>query len=150
MTTTEATSPSWKDRLLKQSVGIRQAEKLLQAAGLDRRGRLVERLVKKTQDGSLGQSTPDDPGADDVIQVGDNHYTVLPQDPAPHIAAAAPGTTGKTLATVAAALLAGAGGMWALSPTPPAETDPPPAVAKDTPGKPTTDSNTKYRLRLVD
>jgi hypothetical protein len=50
--------------------------------GINRRGRLVERLVKKTQDGTIGQPGPDKPqeadmgvrvGSDDVTH---NHYEV--------------------------------------------------------------------------
>lgn len=38
--------------------------------GLDRRNRLVERLVHKTQDGTLGKPTPYN-GADELIVLGD-------------------------------------------------------------------------------
>lgn len=147
--TSQATQPkTWQDRLSKQSIGIRQAERLMGAQGLDRRGRLVERLVRKTQDGTLGTATGDDPGGEDVIQVGDNHYTVLPAEP--HTGTSSSSLAGKMLATAAAALLAGGGGvgaaMWALSG--PETTDPPAAVAPQTPG-PNVDTDTKYRLRLV-
>lgn len=143
---------TWEDRIAKQSIGIRQAERLMGAQGSDRRGRLVERLVRKTQDGTLGTATAEDPGGEEVIQVGDNHYTVLPAEPP-----AASSGLGKTLAATAAALLVGGSGvggaMWALQPTTPVA-DPPAAIAAPDPGQTAAqtaaDSDTRYRLQLVD
>jgi len=135
---------SWTDRLVKQSIGIRQAERLLGASGAHRRGRLVERLVRKQQDGTLGQpGGPDASEADEMIQVGDNHYTALP-------AAAGGGTGGLgTALALGAGLLAasgaGVGGaMWLLADR---VTEPTPSVAPANPGP---DTDTRYRLRLVD
>lgn len=154
--TTQATSEpdqpqTWPDRLLEKSIGILHAERLMGAKAIDRRGRLVERLVRKTQDGTLGEATADDSGAEDVIQVGDNHYTVLPAETQPTQPAS--GSAAKTLATALAALLAGGGGvgatMWALSPETAAHV-PPAAHAPETPCPAAADRDTRYRLQLVD
>lgn len=141
---TTATNPTtWQDRIRKQSLGIRQAERLMSAAGCNRRGRLVERLVRKQQDGTLGQSGTEPPEAEEMIQVGDNHYTL----PA---AAGASGQSGLGSALAVglgllAASGAGAGGAWWMLGDRPTES--PAAVAPVNPGP---DSDTRYRLRLVD
>ena len=54
------------------------AEKAAHLPWLDRQRRMVERLVKKTQDGTLGTPTDDTPEAEEMrVEVGDkteNHY----------------------------------------------------------------------------
>ncbi len=121
-------TPEQAAQIVKRSIGIRQAERVADFQRIMRQNALVRRLVRKTQDGTLGRRT-DDPIDDDMIQVGDNNITVYNDQK--------PGGKAGTLAKWAliAAGLAGAGGGAAY-------------FASKLPAL--TDTDTKYELRLVD
>ena len=123
--------------------------------GLDRRGRIVERLVKKTQDGTIGQPGPDEPQEADMgIRVGDdtihNHYE-LAAPVAPDGRRAPPEGTEpiegfkweyvlKPLLPLAAAFGLGFGGAALIDSL----------SSKDSPEFVDTDTNTIQQLELVE
>ena len=75
MSTPTATLPTkpWRQKMLERAVGIRQAERCLDMSRLEREARLVRRLVRKTQDGTLNKETdePEDTEEDDRVHIGD-------------------------------------------------------------------------------
>lgn len=68
---------------MKTSVGIRQLEKAVDIDRLYRQSRYVQRLVRKTQDGTIGTAEDNEMSEDDAsFNVGDqvhNHYHGPPQ-----------------------------------------------------------------------
>lgn len=98
---------TWKTKLL---------ERIKEMQGVDRRNRLVERLVRKTQDGTLGTPT-EYVEADEMIVMGD--YISPQQSPPPPPHQKPPANIGKILLGAALAmgsLGAGAGAaMWGYS-----------------------------------
>ena len=80
------TSPprDWRERLGQQWWSVKMMERLQGLDMGDRRNKIVTRLVRKTQNGTLGQPT-DEPEDEDVssYKVGDeihNHYSPPPPD----------------------------------------------------------------------
>jgi hypothetical protein len=122
--------PETRNRLQEQLVGLYEADKGLQLAKDRSRQQLVNRLVRKLQNGTMGQATLE-PEDEDVETMGVNvgntvhhHYTPPPSKPA--------GVLPKL--AMAAGLVAAGAGMGALpwvasmlkssdSPPPAADTD---------------------------
>jgi hypothetical protein len=121
-------------RLMRQWYQTKLAGEAGTLNGMLLQGNLVRRLVRKTQNGTIGQQTtePEDKAEDDMgVRVGDEiNYHLHQQQPA--AAAAATPTGGLSSFARAAALVAmgaGAGGApliasWLLKPS----QQPPPAV----------------------
>lgn len=134
--------PNLHDETWRKLIGTRIATELIQQAKLHRQSRLNERLVRKTQDGTLGHATsePEDGEEEMHVQVGDNVYQSPPS-------AGAKGAI-KTALIGAALTAAGVGwlvpfGMQLLDqPKPDA-----PAVANPEPGP---DRDTQYMLEFVE
>lgn len=88
--------PDWKSRLGDLWYKTKVADYALQIDKDDRRQRILERLAKKTQDGTLGEATaePSDAGDDMGVAVGNeihHHHQQPKAEPA--------STVAKTLAT---------------------------------------------------
>ena len=98
---------TWQQRLAERWWKTKLADNALQIAKDARRQQVVERLIRKTQDGTLGSETADWSLDDDMgVQVGDN-MTVQVQQPLR--------TGGVSRLLFAAALLASGGGVGALA-----------------------------------
>jgi hypothetical protein len=124
----------WTD-LIPNWINVRQAHEALQVAKDARRAQIVNRLVLKTQDGTVG--CPGDYPIEDEdvgVQIGDNvvHHHHTPTK-------SRMGTLGK-LATVGA-LMAGTGGLGAAIPIV--------ASLLSQQGTAMTDTDTQYELKLV-
>lgn len=64
---------NWADNIAKKWMGLRIAERASGLAGIRAAARSTRRLVRKTQDGTLGQ--PDEPMEDEEsISIGDPQY----------------------------------------------------------------------------
>ena len=99
-----------RDFGLRRWIGVKTVARLANVQRLMRQANLVQRLAKKSQDGTVGKKTsePQDE-ADDTITVGDttNHYHRPPatngqsllQKTLPYVLAAALGAGGSYLAT---------------------------------------------------
>jgi len=105
--------PAWAEKLKKNWANTRLAHEGLALERMQRQGALVERLVRKTQDGTLGQSTdePEDEVDEMGVAIGNEiHYHYGPSEsPAPSPQAPTP----SKLATAAklAAIMAGCGSV---------------------------------------
>jgi len=106
-----STRESLRNNLLKKWTYLKLAD---QAMGMDRtnrQARLVERLVRKAQDGTIG--TPEQgagpsgvEGGEDMVRVGDeNHYHYPPAPPAPPPTVATPPASGGLASFAAKAAL---------------------------------------------
>lgn len=130
----------WGQKQWERSIGIRQATMASGLARLGKMSALNRRLVRKMQDGTLGEQTaePEDEETDNV-HVGD---VTIYQPPAPPAKSAG---VLPTAALAAASLLGGAGLAAAVLTLfrPPAAPVAPTAQAA-------TDTDTRYQLRLVD
>jgi len=144
-------SETWSQQMIRRWVGLKMAHDSVQVAKDLRRQAIVERLIRKTQDGTLGTPTDDWPlGNTDAggmgVQVGDTiiHQHVSEQ----HRTAGALGTLGK--AALAAALIGTGAALplaaGALMQSFAARTQTTPAPAPSAP--PTADHDTQYQLRL--
>lgn len=138
--------PATAERLIKHTHQIKQLFNLHNVQRLDKQNALVRRLVKKTQDGTLGQPTSADEedadvaedSEDDKVQFGDNVVNYTSTEPAQQVAAKLP----SLLPYVLAAALGG-GGLGAAATALPLLLKPqePPKVI-------TTDTDTLYDLRF--
>jgi hypothetical protein len=88
--------PEIADKLNKGSVQLGQLGELLHVLRLDKQSELVRRLVKKHQDGTIGQSEaegsemPASSSEDsERVQLGDNNYTIYTEQERPAVAQAA-------------------------------------------------------------
>lgn len=126
-------------RVWNDVAGIRHLNELRMLDKLRKQDSLVRRLVRKTQDGTLGTAT-DDQEPEEMLQVGDN---LIMQQPAQGLGKWA------QAAAIAAGLVA-AGGLGGLATK--LLLDAPAAVAPASvsPAVPATDLDTQYELRLVD
>jgi len=120
---------------MRQWAGLKYADYGLQIEKDSRRQDLVERLIRKTQDGTLGQPTGEPLLGDDMgVTVGDtisNHY---------HQESRGIGLAGKIALSVA--LLAAGAGAGAVIPALLADkAETPPTIE-------TTDTDTRYGIRL--
>lgn len=79
-TTTETLT--WKDKLQKMWWGVKIADNALQVDKDDRRQRVNERLIRKTQDKLLGPDTEAEKGEEVGIRVGDDNSTHVYNYPA--------------------------------------------------------------------
>jgi hypothetical protein len=138
--------PELRENVLKKWAYLKLGERGFQLAKDQSRQSLVERLVKKSQDGTIGQKDGDNPSGpmsdeDMAVSVGDqfetHHHYPPPQQPAKEK------DDGSALSkwALAAGLLATGlgGGALAMSML---KGDNPPAVSDDT--------NTKYGLKLYE
>ena len=111
-------SPEARDKLLKGWWGKKLADESLQVEAGRRRNLIVERLIKKTQDGTLGKLANDPWPEESDMRVASDDTTIhyhLPAEPAPPL----PARSGiGTLAKVGlgGALLAGGVGLGAVIP----------------------------------
>ena len=128
---------SWKEKIVRGWMGTRLAHEALQVQKDARRQTIVERLIRKTQDGTLGQKDAHAEVEPMGVHVGDitNHHY-------PPAARQQTGTLAK-LAVVAALVAGGAGlgagGPWLLD-----ALQPPPADVTQP-----SDQDTLFDLRLV-
>ncbi|MHC4180494.1 MAG: hypothetical protein ACYSWU_23575 [Planctomycetota bacterium] len=115
---------AWRERLKKNWINTRLAHEAAVLEKLQAEGAMVRRLVRKTQDGTLGQATsePEDTG-DMGVEVGNetthNHYYAKPA-----------ATSSLAKAAMAAALLGSGVGAgfaipWALGMLTPPTTEAP-------------------------
>lgn len=134
---------SWKDRI----VGQRILHDSIAQNNLSRQALFVQRLVRKTQNGTLGQVTeePEDKllsGDDEMnFKVGDDIVLQMPDTKPKSIM---PSTVNPFWASLATAGLLGAGyfaNEYLNKPTPPV-VDQPPAVVTSP------DTNTQYKMIL--
>jgi hypothetical protein len=113
--------------------GIKLGHQAAALDGIAKQGRLVRRLVRKTQDGTLGQATsePEDlPEDDDMgVRVGDeiNYHLHQPQS-AP--ASGGLASAARTALLVGLGAAAGAGPLVAWNALRPAATPPTPAAVQ--------------------
>jgi len=130
MSTTETPAEKTMRRFYEGSL----AERLMQAASMERNRQLLRRGALKQQDGTLGQPAGDGAGEgdDDVhIHIGDIHSSQqqapVAEQPSPLPQEAGGWTDFAKKAAVAAALLAGGGAIgYALSPDQQPEQQPSP------------------------
>lgn len=124
---------NWKEKLKANWADTRLAHEAVALESLQRKDTLVQRLVRKTQNGTLGKETVEPEDAEDMgVAVGNqthNHYYAADSPPKPP-------TGVLTKAAIGAALLAsGAGaaltGAWALG-----AFDSPPAVEVEVDAEP--------------
>jgi hypothetical protein len=148
-------TPTLRENLIKKAAYLKLGERAYQLEKDQGRQRLVERLVRKTQDGTLGKATDDkepDIAKDDMsVQVGDtenvtHHHHYAPPEPAQQEPAKPEPTKDSTSAmgkwALAGGLLAAGLGGGALATAMMRGNDTtPPAVSLD-------DSNTRYGLKL--
>lgn len=144
---TQARPETWGQKQWDRSAGIRQAALAAGVGRIQKIARMNARLVRKTQDGTLGTETtePEDE-VDDTVHVGDitinmpqtTPSTTAITPPAPVQPAVKPASIWPYIALASASLLGG-GGIGA-------------AVAKYlTPVAAVgTDTDTQYQLRLVE
>lgn len=146
--------PQTAERLIKSQEQIHQLSDVLNVMRMDKQNALVRRLVKKQQDGTLGQPTTesggedaegsDDMAEDDKVNFGDtthNVYTIADQGKS-----VAEKAAGSLLPIILASALGG-GGLGAAAMALPAllKDDPPPVV---TPSD--TDTDTQYLLEFAE
>ena len=126
-------SGSLRENLMRKWAGLKLADYGLQLEKDGRRQQIVERLIRKTQDGTLGRPTNEPwPDEEMAVSVGDttnHHYHTPPR-----------GNSLGKLAIAAGLLATGVAVPFVLN----ALRDPPPAVSTD--DRP--DSDTQYGLRL--
>jgi hypothetical protein len=142
------------EKLVKNQEQINQLREVLNVTRLDAQNALVRRLVKKTQDGTLGQATVEsgdtaaeeasnDMAEDDKVNFGDtiNNYTTTAAEPAKSVVEKA---ASSVLPMILAAALGG-GGLGAAAVALPSllKKDPAPVVM-------TTDAGTQYALEFSD
>jgi len=157
ITAVDLLTPQTAEKLVKNQEQINQLHEVLSITRLDKQNALVRRLVKKTQDGTLGQVTTesedgsgeaeeggDDMADEDKVNFGDtthNVYTIADQ--------------GKALAQKAASSLwplviasaIGGGGLGAAAVALPALLKDDPATVVVTPSM---DTDTNYSLEFKD
>jgi len=111
---------AWARNRFEASVGLRQAALAMAMTKKSQQDRLVRRLVRKTQNGTLGKDTtePEDE-EDDTVHIGDigdiNIYGQLPENDvtSPAAAPTAPAATSQPVAsTVPSAAAAKNGWNW--------------------------------------
>jgi hypothetical protein len=152
-------APGTAERLIKSQEQIHQLHDLLNVTRMDKQNALVRRLVKKQQDGTLGQPTTesgdtgggdgeegggDDMAEGDKVNFGDtthNVYTIT--EPGKSVAEKA---AGSLLPIILASALGG-GGLGAAAMALPAllKNDPAPVVVPQD-----TDTDTKYLLEFAE
>ncbi len=135
-----ATEKPWAETFMKRWFGTQLAHKAANVNQLYEQGRLVRQLVRKTQQGTLGQVSEGDIEGEDMIHVGD----VTVNQTAPVASAAVTPMWQKALASVA--LVAGGAGIgggipWLLG------AFERPAVEQTAPVF--TDADTQYRLSIL-
>lgn len=143
------TPPDLRENVLKKLAYIKLGERGYQMVKDQGRQRLVERLVKKTQDGTLGKVTEEDKlsnatdGEDMSFKLGDSfethhHYTQQQQQPA----ATSNGNSSLAKWALAAGLLASGLGGGALAAS----------LLKSPPSSPpaSADSDTRYGLKVYE
>ncbi|WP_436716577.1 hypothetical protein U8335_03955 [Roseiconus lacunae] len=119
MTATGTTTrpETWREKIANDWFLGKVADNMLQIDKDDRRQRLTERLIKKTQDGTLGKPTTEPMDGDDMgVSVGNEinyHYSQPAAQPAPAPAASPATSIAKTVAAAGLAL-AGLGTGTAL------------------------------------
>lgn len=106
------------------------------------RQKIVERLIKKTQDGTCGQKTdePMDDGEGDAVNVGNQYTITIPPEPPPPPVPPSPPSFAKTAG--AAAALVAALGLGAAAPIAAWNLSKPKQVES------AEDTNTKYQVRI--
>ncbi len=140
VTANPATDQSWAEKLKQRWTGTRLAHEAMGLNQLNEQGRLVRQLVRKTQQGTLGQVSQDDIKGEDMIHVGD----VTVNQTAPVAPAAATPMWQKAIASVA--LLAGGVGIGGGVPWLLGAFDKP-AAEQTTPAF--TDADTQYRFSIL-
>jgi len=164
-----ATEETWREKVAKNWINTRLAHEGMMLDKIQRQGALVRRLIRKTQNGTLGTATdePEDAvEADDVgVMIGNeihNHYGQQPTPSAPSASVSSGAGTEARPATVEtaetplwkkaaalAAVMAGTGGAAGLASyltTQPAEKPPaveipaPPGYGVEVEKQPITDS----------
>ena len=136
------------DQPVTDRLNLRNAAELLDVARLEEQNKLNRRLVRKSQDGTIGQ--PDEAGTDDMgttVTLGDQfHITVPPDKEQPPSSPQKEPRKGMS-PLLATALTAGAfavGGPAGVAIYKALE----PAVEKVLPAPETTDSDTQYTIRF--
>lgn len=147
---------AYRRQMWRRIAGVRMLNTLMDMDRLQEQARLVRRLVRKTQDGTLGKpdSDADQSEAEDMgaYQVGDNihyHYPASPEQSSPPPQATPPQPAVpswlKSALLVAAAAAAGAGvpALWRqMQDQPNTTVVVPPGVDTDT------DTDTQYEIGL--
>lgn len=136
-------APTWREKVKRNWINMRLGHEAMMMDKLQKQGALVERLVRKAQDGSLGTSTDEPEEADSMgVMVGNeihNHYGPEPTEASPSVSPGADTDVGLAevpawkKAAALAAIVAGMGGTAGLASyltsrgqdTPPAVTQPP-------------------------
>lgn len=107
---------NWREKLIQRRQGVRMAHDLMQIAKDGSRQRVVERLIRKQQDGSLGRPDGEDDMGDIQVVAGD--LTV--EQPRPRTSKLASAILGAAVLAAGAGLGAGIPLGWELlQPTPP-------------------------------
>lgn len=154
--TSQATSQgrpdNWKEKIAKNWYLTKVADNALQIEKDGRRQAAIERLIKKTQDGSLGKPT-DEPMDEELgemaVNVGNETYV---HNAAPPVAPAPPESKLAGAAKVLAATGLAAAGLGTAAALPIAayglmKPDAAP-VTVEVPRQEDRDTNTKYNLRI--
>jgi len=139
----QATALPWWEKLAKNWMGTRLAHEAVALNKLNEQGKLVRQLVRKTQQGTLGQVSDGDIEGEDMIHVGDMTINQnIPANGTSPVRVA--GSDGLKKALVSAALVAGGAGAGVGIPWLAGLFDQP--VAVETPIY--TDANTRYELSI--